>query len=177
MPKSETKRLAWLKQTGQDGYALLSSLYADDNMTPFCSIPAIETLRQVWLQNFEVSDGRLQGRENKHTPPASRYIGSPYDTEARYKLKRSTGWSGSKILLTESCDDETPNIITKLATSNAAVSDEAVTAKIHAALEPRDLLPDKHIADTGFVNSELIVKSLQDYGIDLIGPSHADNGW
>jgi hypothetical protein len=124
-----------------------------------------------------VIDSQLQWRENKHTPPAGRYIGSPYDTQARYKLKRSTGWSGYKIHLTENCDDETPNIITNVATTNAAVSDDAVTAKIHAALKQRDLLPDKHIADTGFVNSELIVKSLQDYAIDLIGPSRADNGW
>lgn len=50
-----------------------------------------------------------------------------------------------------------------------------MTAQIHAALDKRDLLPDKHIADTGFVNSELIVKSLKDYAIDLIGPSRADN--
>lgn len=111
----------------------------------------------------------------EHTPPAGLYIGSPYDTEARYKLKRSTGWSGYKIHLTESCNDESPNIITNVATSNAAVSDDAITAKIHVALEQRDLLPDKHIADTGFVNSELIVKSLQDYAIDLIGPSRSDN--
>lgn len=143
-------------------------------MTPFATIPAVETLRQVWLQNFEVSDGQLKWRENKHTPPAGLYIGSPYDTEARYKLKRTTGWSGYKIHLTESCD-ETPNLITNVATSNAAVSDDAVTAKIHAALEKQALLPNKHIADTGFVNSELIVLSQQDYGIDLIGPSRADN--
>lgn len=121
-----------------------------------------------------VSDGQLKWRENKHTPPAGLFIGSPYDTEARYKLKRSTGWSGYNSLLTESCD-ETPNIITNVATCNAAVSEDAMTANIHAALEQRELLPKTHLADTGFVNSELIVLSLQDYGIDLIGPSRADN--
>lgn len=162
-------------QTGQDGYDLLSAIYSDEAMTPFSSIPAVETLRQVWLQNFELSDSQLKWRANKHTPPAGDYIGFPYDTQARYKLKQSTDWSDYKIHLTESCDDETPNIITNVSTSNAAISDDAMTAQIHAALDKRDLLPDKHIADTGFVNSELIVKSLEDYAIILIGPSRADN--
>lgn len=56
LPKSETKRLAWVNQTGQDGYDLLSAIYSDEAMTPFSSIPAVETLRQVWLQNFEVTN-------------------------------------------------------------------------------------------------------------------------
>lgn len=127
------------------------------------------------MQNFAIIEGQVVWRETNNTPPAGLYIGSPYDTEARYKLIRSTGWSGYNIHLTERCD-ETPNLITKVATRNAALRD-AITAKIHAALKQRDLLPDKHIADTGFVNSELIVKSLQDYAIDLIGPSRADNAW
>jgi transposase len=177
LPKSDSKRLSWVQQTGQDGYDLLKAMYADESMTPFCNILAVETLRQVWLQNFEMINGRIHWRENKHTPPAGLYIGSPYDTEARYQLKRTTGWSGYKILLTESCDDETPNIITNVATSHAAVSDDAMTAKIHAALAQRDLLPEQHLADTGFVNSELIVLSQQDYAIDLMGPSRADNSW
>jgi hypothetical protein len=41
----------------------------------------------------------------------------------------------------------------------------------------RQLLPEKHIADTGFVNSELFVSSRQTYGVDLIGPTRRDNHW
>lgn len=177
LPRSESKRLAWVEQTGEDGHYLLSMLYADETLSAFWGIPALETLRQVWLQNFERVDGHLSWRENTNMPPAGLYIGSPYDVGARYHLKGTKGWSGYKIYLTETCNDETPNIITNVATTNAAVSDDAVTAKIHASLAKRALLPEKHIADTGFVNSELLVKSQQDYGIHLIGPSRADTTW
>jgi transposase len=47
LPKSERKRLSWVKQTSQDGYELLSAVTSDEAMTPFASIPALETLRQV----------------------------------------------------------------------------------------------------------------------------------
>ncbi len=139
LSKSETKRLAWAKHIGQDGYDLLRTLYSDKTVAAFCCIPAVETLRKVWLQNFEMSEGTLSWRENKNMPPEGLYIGSTYDKDARYQVKRATGWSGYKIHLTESCDDGLPNIITNVATSNAAVSDDAMTEKIHSALEKRRL--------------------------------------
>jgi hypothetical protein len=57
------------------------------------------------------------------------------------------------------------------------VADDAVTERIHAQLAQHQLLPQTHIADTGFVNSELFVSSPQDYGIDLIGPTRGDDHW
>jgi transposase len=59
----------------------------------------------------------------------------------------------------------------------AGVGDDVVTATIHADLAEQDLLPAQHIADTGFVNSKLLVDSRKDYGIELIGPTRADNHW
>ena len=134
LPRSESKRLAWVKQTGEDGHYLLSAVYEDETLSGFWTIPALETLRQVWLQNFEIKDGQLSWRENTNMPPAGIYIGSPYDINARYHLKGTKGWSGYKIYLTETCNDAMPNLITNVATTNAAVSDDAVTAKIHASL-------------------------------------------
>jgi hypothetical protein len=57
------------------------------------------------------------------------------------------------------------------------VADDAVTECIHAHLAARQLLPEKHIADTGFVNSELFVSGRKTYGIELIGPTRGDNPW
>jgi hypothetical protein len=39
------------------------------------------------------------------------------------------------------------------------------------------LLPERHIADTGFVNSKLLVDTEQLYGIDVIGPTRDDHHW
>ena len=86
-------------------------------------------------------------------------------------------WSGYKVHRTETCDDATPNLITNVETTTAAVSDDAVTATIHAALSTRGLLPATHVADTGFVNSALFVEARERYGIDLIGPTRGDQQW
>ena len=63
--------------------------------------------------------------------------------------------------LTETCDEERPNLITNVETTTAAVADDAVTERIHAHWPNGNSCPDKHIADTGFVNSELFVSSRQ----------------
>ena len=39
------------------------------------------------------------------------------------------------------------------------------------------MLPDLHLADTGFVDSELMLAAKQNYNIDLLGPSHLDRRW
>jgi hypothetical protein len=64
-----------------------------------------------------------------------------------------------KVVLSETCDAERPNLITNVETTSAAVADDAVAEPIHASLAEHELLPDKHIADTGFVNSKLLVSS------------------
>jgi transposase len=177
LPKSEAKRLAWAHQVGMDGMALLSAIYADATPSALRSLPAIEILRQVWIQNYTLLGGQLAYRDNNNLPPAGRYISSPYDTAVRYASKRTTAWTGFKVHLTETCDDERPNLIIHVETTSATVADDAVTASIHTCLAERHLLPAQHIADTGYVNSELLVSSRRDYDIDLVGPARTDNGW
>jgi transposase len=177
LPKSHAKRQAWAEQIGADGRALLIAAYADTAPADLRMLSAVAILRQVWVQNFVLIDDRLTWRENDNTPPAGRYIGSPYDTDARYGTKREMHWIGYKLHITETYGDEQPNLITNVETTNAAVADDAVTETIHASLAEHGLLPDKHIADTGYVNSTLFVSSQTTYGIDLIGPTRGDNHW
>src|SRR5438874_5116586 len=106
-----------------------------------------------------------------------KYINSPYDIDIRYANKGSITWTGYKVHLTETCDQEGPNLITNVETTTAGVADDAVTEAIHASLAEHKLAPDKHIADTGFVNSKLFVESAQQYGINLIGPTRSDTRW
>lgn len=104
-------------------------------------------------------------------------ISSPHDLEARYTTKRSTTWTGYKVHLTESCDDDQPHIITHVLTTSANVQDGRATAPIHAALEQIDLLPREHLVDTSYNDSHLIVESQQRYGIELLGPVPPDTSW
>ncbi len=111
------------------------------------------------------------------TPPSIIFINSPYDLEAHYGKKRSLQWTGYKIYLTETCDEELPRIITNVETSSAPVADFYLTEPIHRALEKKNLLPAMHLADTGFVDAELVLAAGQNYNIDLLGPSHLDRQW
>ncbi|MGI4953386.1 MAG: IS1182 family transposase, partial [Janthinobacterium lividum] len=181
LPKSEAGRRVWARQTGVDGVALLALATAGGAPPALRGLAALETMRQVWTQNFLVEHGpegpRVDWRTNNQAPPSSQYIGSPHDPEARYAAKGATVWSGYKVHLTETCDDGVPNLITNVETTTAAVSDDAVTSTIHAALNARGLLPKIHVADTGFVNSALFVEAQDRFGIDLVGPTRGDRQW
>jgi hypothetical protein len=177
LPKGAAKRLLWAQHVGRDGMSLLDAVYSPAAPAALRQLAAVQILRQVWVQNFVVIEGELQWRGNDDTPPTGIYISSPYDIEVRYANKGAIIWTGFKVHLTETCDDERPNLITTVETTTAAVADDAVTGAIHASLAARELLPEKHIADTGFVNSKLFVASAEQYRINLIGPTRGDNHW
>ena len=81
---------------------------------------------------------------------------------------------GFKVHLSETCEKDSPHLITHVETTTAPVSDDARTATIHERLKQKELLPDQHIVDTGYVDAQLLHRSQQDYGIDLVGPTRAD---
>lgn len=41
-------------------------------------------------------------------------------------------------------------------------------------LKRKELLPQQHIVDTGYVDAGLLHSSQQEYGIDLVGPTRPD---
>jgi transposase len=110
-------------------------------------------------------------------PPAARYISSPHDLEAHFARGRSLAWIGYKLHVTETCEPETPHLITAVETTTAPVADGALTPTIHAALQARQLLPREHLVDTGYVDAELRVSSQRDYRVELIGPARPDVKW
>ena len=101
LPKSEAGRQALAEQIGADGRKLLMAVF--DPLAPVWlrEIEAVEILRQMWVQNYQVSDGQLRWREAEDLPPATQFIRSPYDPEARFGKKRTTLWTGYKVHLTE----------------------------------------------------------------------------
>lgn len=85
LPKSKEKQKAYVQQVGNDGLQLLKAI--DDPTAPawLKQLPALRTLRQIWIQNYTwVEEGRIRWRGENEMPPTSLYINSPYDTPARY---------------------------------------------------------------------------------------------
>ena len=177
LPKEKAERYALAERIGADGYHLLAALYEEEAPDPVRQLPAVEVLRQVWLQQFMLEEGQVRWRSSDNLPPAERLIISPYDLEARLSQKRQTRWSGYKVHLTETCDEETPHLITQVETTPATTPDCAVTADVQADLATRDLLPETHLLDAGYMDVEDILNSRDSYQIEMLGPVRPDPSW
>lgn len=75
LPVGEAERVALAEEIGQQGRELLEA--ASDPAAPdwLRQIPAVESLRQVWVQNYLRVDNTVRWRASEDLPPASRYIG------------------------------------------------------------------------------------------------------
>lgn len=178
LPAKKEQRQALAQRIGADGVALLTAVYAAEAPTWLRAVPAVELLRRVWIQNFlQTAEGVRWRTDEDGIPPSSHFISSPYDAEAHYARKRTTSWVGYKVHLTETCDDDTPHLITHVETTAAPVADGAVTPVVHHALQEKALLPATHIVDTGYLDAELLFTSRQDYDVDLLGPARPDVKW
>ena len=78
LPSGEADRQAFATQVGEDGHALLAAAYSPGSPSWLAEVPAVETLRRVWVQQFAIDAGRVRWRtEAEGIPPASRFISSP----------------------------------------------------------------------------------------------------
>ena len=117
-------------------------------------------------------------RRRKDEPrPAGDPVESPYDPEARYRTRSGTAWVGYLVHLTETCDDDTVNLITHTMTTVATVHEARCTEAIHAALAGEGLVPAEHLVDAAYVDAELLVGSREGPGIDLFGPPRPNPAW
>jgi len=170
--------LAFAEEIGQQGRELLDAVF--DPMAPqwLHQVPAVEILRQVWVQNYQRVDDTVRWRSGLRIFPHPLAISALPTTKRLIRAaKRSTTWVGYKVHLTESCEPHLPLLITHVETTSAPVSDDAMTATIHAGLERKELLPAEHIVDTGYVDAKLLVESQRDYQIDLVGPTRKNYRW
>jgi transposase len=177
LPKGVVARKEYAEVMGTDGMRLLAAVDGEDAPVQLRGTPAVELLRRTWEDQYCLENGGVRWREAKELPPAGARSSSPYDPDARFGNKRSTTWTGYKIHLTETCDEDEPHLITRVETTQAHLSDVAQTEQIHEDLSRRGLLPEEHIADAGFVDGELLVKSRTEYGVGLLGPVRPNVGW
>ena len=176
-PKTESERERLALQIGQDGRQLLLQAYAPETAQVIHKHPAIEILRQVWMQQYYLQDDQIFWRKADNLPPSERLIPSPYDPDARFSIKRQTEWFGYKAHLTETCDDDQPHLITHVETTPATTQDEQMTDPIHQALEAKNLLPKEHLLDRGYVDTNVLINSQENHGVEVIGPIKVDTTW
>ncbi len=76
IPVAEAERQAFAEAIGQQGAELLEALF--DRAAPewLRHVPAVERLRQAWVQNYHREDNAVRWRSSENIPPPSRYIGS-----------------------------------------------------------------------------------------------------
>ena len=202
-PTDKTKRLQLMITYGQDGYHLLDQVYAPSAPHWLRQIPAVQVLRQVWIQQFyrdvDSVTGRQEVRRREQAPdgdglpPASDRIVSPYDLDARWGAKRGLVWPDYKVHFTETCNTPTssdttssdttssgraecgdaPNLITNVVTTHASVSDATMTPVIHQQLAAKGLLPADHLVDSAYPSAQEIVAARL-RGLTLISPLSQD---
>jgi transposase len=178
LPQKVAERDALAVQIGWDGYTLLNAV-ARWNSPPLGvrELAAVETLRQLWIQQYVIMEDHLRFRTREEMPPAARLIQSPFDVEAHYSRKRNKEWMGYKVHLTETCDDDQPHLIVNVRTTDATEQDVDSVQPIHQALADRDCLPTEHFVDMGYTSGPLLADSQTEFGVELVGPFVEYHSW
>ena len=179
LPKEASKRDKLALTIGQDGFHLLTQIYAAADLPYLRDLLGVDILRQVWVQQYYVEGEQVhwRTREKFNLPPSGKTIASPYDVEARYSNKRGTTWHGYKVHLTETCEPDAPHLLIHVETTPVDLSDNQALPEIHDQLAQKELLPGTHYVDAGYTDGEVLVESQVDYGVELFGPVRPDNSW
>jgi transposase len=180
LPKDKAERDTLSATIGEDGYTLLARLDQAATQSEWVwlkELPAVRILQQTWVQQYRQVDGHAQRLTPKEMVPVSEWLRSPYDDEVRYGRKREFDWIGYKVHLTECCDDDLPHLITQVQTTSATQQDHHALTAIQVELADKDLLPQQHLVDAGYISAKRILESRDRYAIDLIGPVHVDPSW
>jgi transposase len=171
LPNTAAAREELATAIGGDGHRLLQAVDTVAERPWLREIPAVQTLRQVWAEQYTDSPGPLRWREVQDRASSAELIASPYDPEARYSTKRDVQWVGYKVHLTETCEDGHPHLITQVMTTPATTPDCVMGPTIQQDLAQRDLLPGTHLLDSGYVDAELLVTAQTAHQIDVVGPT------
>ncbi len=162
LPDAPPKRDAYAVQVGADGFLLLDALDGAEAPAGVRDLPDGGVLRRVWARHFERgkagSDGNgsageridpgVQLRPAQGRGPGDR-VESPYDTEARFRSKAGTNWTGYMVHVTETCDADAPHLIVHTDTPPANVHEAMRTEPIHDALAAKKLAPSEHLGPEG----------------------------
>jgi transposase len=171
LPKKQAEREALALEVGADGFALLDALDAPDAPAAARELPMVGALRDVWRVHYaREGGGPPRWRAVAELPPVGERLQSPYDPQMHYSSKRGMEWSGYKVHVTETCDEDAAHLVTDVETCPAMRPDMASTGGIHERLAAKGLLPSEHFVDSAYVDAGLLVDSRRDHGVSLEGP-------
>jgi len=170
LPKSQDKRLALAQQIGADGFLLLEALEGPTAPAAARNLSMVQILRDVWRVHYAQENGSPRWRDSQELPPVAERMQSPYDPQAHFSMKRQFGWTGYKVHVTETCDDDAAHLITDVKTCPSMLPDMTSTAGIHERLAAKGLLPAEHFVDAAYVDADLLAQSHRDHGVSLEGP-------
>ncbi|MDP9847794.1 IS1182 family transposase [Streptosporangium lutulentum] len=176
LPKSKAERIHFGHEIGADGNGVLCAVYSQAAPGWLRDIPAVQTLRHVWIQQYVTIDNQLRWLTSDEQPPGTIRQISPYDGDARSGTKRDSHWDGYKVHLTETCDTDAPHLITNVITAPSPGSDYEATDQVQEALASRGLTPAVHLADKGYMSAHNLARADR-RGIELLGPMMPDNAW
>jgi transposase len=188
LPRDQATREAYARTVGEDGFHLLEALDSPEAPEDARALPSITTLRRTWQRHYERSESpgsvtgdppflRVHFKANRDLPRAAEGVESPYDTDARYRHKRETRWTGYMVHVSETCEPTAPHLLTHVHTTTAAVHEAQCTAPIQQALVEKGLPPSEHLVDAAYIDAELLVSSYKDDGITLRGPARPNPNW
>lgn len=177
LPERQSERTAYAQIVGEDGFRLLDLLTALETSAGLGELPQIRALRQVWARHYKREEGQVSFKTKQEMAREVENVESPYDTEARYRKRGDTIWTGYIIHLSEACEEDTPHLITQVTTTAADVHEVHCTQTIQQALLEKGLPPGQHLVDSAYVDAELLVSSRQEQGITLVGPTRLDPSW
>ncbi len=182
LPKEHAARQKLVETIARDGIVLMNAVCSASENEVLRQLPGVKILRRIWLQQVytEITDDggiHCRLRTDEEQPPGDLRIHSPYDLDARYTTKRTTEWVGYKAFLTETCDDDTVHLITHVETTPAITQDVDMGQPIHTALAEKDLLPQEHLMDAGFLDAEFLVHAQQKDRVEVVGPVKKDVRW
>src|SRR3954463_9415327 len=166
LPKTEPQRDAYVAQVGADGFLLLDAIDGAEAPPAIAALPAVAVLRRVWARHFERAEagpdnGQISGDGVRLRPAQGRgpgdHIESPYDSEARFRTKAGTSWTGYMVHLTETCDAGAPRLVVHADTTPGNVHEAMRTALIHDALAAKGLAPSEHLVDSAYVSANDLI--------------------
>ena len=184
LPQKGEGRAAYLLQVGQDGFFLLDALESAPKEAR--ALPQVAYLREVWSLHYvreNISDDpgkpHLMVRQTtlEEKPAPAERPESPYDPAVRYANKGKTKRVGYKVHVSESCDENLPRFLTHILTTEAGEHDLHAVPEIHKALAKKELLPRRHLVDSGYMSIKMFVESAKKYRVKMVGSPMENTSW
>jgi transposase len=140
-------------------------------------LPEVALLQQIFTQHDEKKGGQVQWRDGPAVDHNERVV-SFYDPDARSSRKGDTIWLGSKVHLTETCDQDerVPHLITHGETTPATIPDSEVLARVQQDLRSKEIAPSEHFVDQGYTSGSQLVEQAR-HGTQIVGPVAEDTSW